>query len=139
MAIMALRGHHLICQLGFRGMGYNQEFIDKMTEVVDLVKSNADLKIKVLNEQDVLCESCPNRLSRKCFSEIDETDDWRIKEMDNYVLHKLNLKAEEVYLVSEIVEKIKSNFSIEDLDILCQHCNWRQYGYCDEGLQTLIE
>ena len=26
-----LRGHHLFCLLGYKGMGYSQEYVDNMT------------------------------------------------------------------------------------------------------------
>ncbi|PIU52192.1 DUF1284 domain-containing protein, partial [Candidatus Desantisbacteria bacterium CG07_land_8_20_14_0_80_39_15] len=30
---MKIRAHHLLCVLGFQGLGYSPEFIKKMTQV----------------------------------------------------------------------------------------------------------
>jgi hypothetical protein len=56
-----LRAHHLLCFLGFQGIGYTADFIRNFHKVKRLVEQNPDLEIEVVDTCDVVCISAPTR------------------------------------------------------------------------------
>jgi uncharacterized protein len=131
-----LRGHHLLCVHGFRGMGYSPEFIKRMEEIVQDVRNpDKDFDIKVIAAFDDACMACPNRGQTKC--EASEDSDAHVLSMDNKVLGHLGLRAGESYKKSELIEMTAVKVEPDDLDFLCAGCSWLQYGVCKEGIQEL--
>ena len=56
-----LRGHHLLCVHGFKGMGYSPSFVEKMKEIVaDIRNPEKDFDIKVVAGFDEACLACPH-------------------------------------------------------------------------------
>ena len=90
---LEIRGHHLLCLLGFRGLGYGQEFVQKMGEVAEELHSNSTIPIKVLAECDVICASCPHNTDDNCQKEKDSEP--RVKNKDFQVLRKLGFEVGE--------------------------------------------
>jgi hypothetical protein len=133
-----LRGHHLLCVHGFQGMGYSEEFIRKMEEVVDFIRDDQqDGYIQVDNQWDVLCKSCPNLMDEICQSS--EEAEKKIRTMDEKVLNLLGLKTGGVYLKSELVQRTGENVTAEDLEKICNECSWLRYGTCKEGIAKLAK
>lgn len=57
--MIELRGHHLLCTSLFQGSGYSEEFVKRMTEVVE--KCIPDEEIRLITGMDHVCEKCPNK------------------------------------------------------------------------------
>ena len=55
----ALRGHHLLCILGFRGLGYDEAFVANMTRVVGLIRKKPETVFTLTDSADILCATCP--------------------------------------------------------------------------------
>ena len=55
-----LRPHHLLCLQAFRGKGYSESFVKKMTEVHAMLRENPKLEIRLAEGADDLCAACPN-------------------------------------------------------------------------------
>lgn len=136
--MIELRGHHLICRLGFRGMGYDEKFTKKMTQVVEILKNEPNTIIKIAGSTDDLCGSCPNKKNDRCFTGEKYDAEEQIQSMDDVVIKSLSLIVGENYTVSEINELTKEKFSISDFDKMCEGCSWRSYGYCEQGLKEII-
>jgi hypothetical protein len=134
---MRIRGHHLICRLGFRGLGYDERFTRTMEEVLVSFELNPDLRLKVVKDLDILCTACPNRREDICYSEEDERQDKRIKEMDQFVISVLELEENGIYTLEEINNRIINYFMDGDMAELCQSCEWKDYDYCLKGLREL--
>lgn len=135
--MIELRGHHLICRLGFRGLGYNDAFVRKMTEVVLQLQSNPELQLKAIDFPDVLCNHCPNLINGECSSSGSDISEKKVQEMDRAVIQILDLKREEIYTVDKINKKLKERFNKEAFDYVCGDCQWRSLGYCEEGFNKL--
>ncbi len=62
-----LRAHHLLCFLGFQGIGYTADFIRNFHKVKRMVEQNPDLEIEVVDTCDVVCIQCPNAQGSNCY------------------------------------------------------------------------
>ena len=49
---MRIRAHHLLCILGFRGLGYDKRFVQNMERIVSAVRHNADLGLTLTDSCD---------------------------------------------------------------------------------------
>ena len=49
---MRIRGHHLPCILGFRGLDYDKRFVQNMEKIVSPVRHNADLGLTLTDHCD---------------------------------------------------------------------------------------
>lgn len=131
-----LRGHHLLCVHGFRGMGYSPDFVTRMTEIVaDVRNDRNDYKIKVVAAFDDACMACPHRGKTKC--EASEGSNEHVLSMDEKVIRHLGLEKEKVYDKSTLVGLTAVKVQPDDLDYLCQGCSWLSYGVCKEGIGKL--
>lgn len=135
--MIELRGHHLICRLGFRGLGYNEDFVKKMTDIVQQLQSSPELQIKVIDTPDVLCNHCPHLIDGLCQASGSILSEKKIKEMDRTVINILELKSEESYTVKMINGKLKSLFKEDSFNLVCGDCQWHDLGYCEDGLKNL--
>ena len=52
---MILRAHHLICILGFRGLGYSKEYVANMSKIVGQLCSSPETLIQVVSKPDDIC------------------------------------------------------------------------------------
>jgi uncharacterized protein len=133
-----LRGHHLLCVHGFRGMGYSPAFIHRMGEIVSEVRNHRkDFMIKVVVNLDEACACCPHKGETIC--EMNADSDLHVTTMDRNVLQHLGLKEGKLYSKQFLVEQTAKRVDPEDLDHLCQGCSWLGYGVCKEGIDQLRE
>ncbi|MDQ0214651.1 hypothetical protein J2S13_001048 [Oikeobacillus pervagus] len=131
-----LRGHHLLCVHGFRGMGYNDGFVAKMKEIVeDIRNEEKDFFIQVVADLDQACAACPNRGETRCEASANSNE--HVLTLDENVIHHLGLKKGESYLKSELVALTAKRVVPDDLDILCKNCSWLAAGVCKEGMANL--
>lgn len=52
-------------------------------------------------------------------------------------MDRLNVTAGDKLSWFEIRERMRSSINPEDLDEICQDCEWLPQGYCVEGLKDL--
>lgn len=133
-----LRGHHLLCVHGFRGMGYSPSFVAKMKEIVEDIRTDErDFHIQVVAAFDDACMACPNRGQEQC--EAGEGSNEHVLSMDEKVIHHLGIEKEKIYTKSELVTLTASKVKPDDLNYLCANCSWLAYGVCKEGIAELRE
>ncbi|KAA5806948.1 DUF1284 domain-containing protein [Thermoanaerobacterium thermosaccharolyticum] len=131
---MIIRGHHLLCMLGFKGLGYDEEFIKNMDKIVKKLKNDGDVFIKLVDNVDNICEQCPNNFSGVCKNEHHKDS---IKEMDDAVLESIHIKPGESMKYSEIMANIKLFMTEDIMNDICRNCSWKEYEYCVDGLKNL--
>ncbi|PIU51350.1 DUF1284 domain-containing protein [Candidatus Desantisbacteria bacterium CG07_land_8_20_14_0_80_39_15] len=122
---MKIRAHHLLCVLGFHGLGYNKEFVKKMCDVQRRLKTKPALPIEVLNSCDEICAVCPHQKNNRC--KKGEYSYKRVKETDQKVLSALEIKNGDVFSGSEILRLIRKKIgSFPELVKICGMCGWRE-------------
>ncbi len=132
---LEIRAHHLLCILGFRGLGYSQEFIVSMGKVVEELSSDSTLPITFIAECDIICASCPHNKENKCLKGADS--EWRVRKQDLEVLRRLGFGVGDQVLAGEAWVRIKARLSVGDISEICQDCEWLELGHCVEGLERL--
>lgn len=132
---MNIRGHHLLCIFGFRGLGYNDRFSFNIAKVIDYLQSNPTKKFKTVAGHDVICNSCPHLISEKCLRDGVESDQ-NVRKHDLRVLNVLGIKPQSHLSFDSLVKIIKKTSEI-NLDNLCTGCEWLKLGFCDEGISKL--
>ncbi|WP_071458529.1 DUF1284 domain-containing protein [Bacillus massilinigeriensis] len=131
-----LRGHHLLCVHGFRGMGYSPAFIEKMASIVkDIRDEKKDFFITTVEAFDDACMACPHKGAAEC--EAGEGANEHVLGMDAKVLRHLGLQHGQQYLKSDILKLTAEKVVPDDLDTLCANCSWLSYGVCKEGIANL--
>ncbi len=133
---MRLRFHHLLCILGFRGLGYNEKFIKKMENVIQRIKEHPDLEVEVIKECDDICSACPFNVEGFCRNEVVGGEE-AVGRKDQRVAERVKLKEREKYSVKEILNLIKKKIKPGDLSVICKNYPWLEMGYCEEGLEEI--
>src|SRR5688572_10685347 len=111
---MKLRGHHLLCVLGFKGMGYSQCFIDNMAEVVAQLRDSHDPAVEIVEGPDDICLAAPGRVGDKCgHSGLGSAD--RVKDHDRRVLEWLRVSSGTVVEWSYIKTMVAETMRPSDL------------------------
>lgn len=129
-----IRAHHLVCLVGFRGLGYNKEFIENMTRVARLFHSR-DTAILIIDKTDAICSACPYNRDGNCARERDS--ERRVRSKDLEVMRRLELRVGDKFRSDRLLGLIGERISPADITEICQGCDWLDLGYCAEGLKSL--
>lgn len=130
--MIQLRGHHLFCLLGYRGMGYSKEYVENMTKLHQTLRSHPETFVEIVEGPDQLCEKYPNSGEYHCKNE-------NIYIRDAVILEKMGLMIGEKLKWQEIEQRVKKFVVPTDIQTVCETCNWRSYGVCEEGIQHIID
>ncbi|WP_346234947.1 DUF1284 domain-containing protein [Lysinibacillus telephonicus] len=125
-----LRGHHLFCLLGYRGMGYSEEYVKNMTHIHQTLKSNPNTLVQLVKGPDQLCEKYPNSGEYHC-------QDQNIYERDAVILEKMDLKIGQILKWEEIESRVRKHVIPTDIHSICETCSWRSYGVCEQGIERI--
>lgn len=127
-----LRGHHLFCLLGYRGMGYSPEYVENMTRLHQTLRETPKTLIQIVKGPDQLCEKYPNSGEYHCENDI-------IYERDAAILEKMELKIGQILKWEDIEFRIRKHVIPSDILLVCETCSWRSYGVCEEGIKEILE
>lgn len=129
------RPHHFLCTIGFQGRGYSPEFVDGFQKIADQLKSpDGDLtEIQIVDETDSICEPCPNRRGALC------TTQEKITRLDRQHAQVLEWKIGEILTWRESKERIKSKLTLDQFHKICNGCEWKALGVCEEALEKLLK
>ena len=92
MKNMKIRAHHLLCLPRSESDSYDEKSSKRITEIQNLIKDNSNMKIKIINKEDYLCEACPFYKNKKC----QRKSKLNYKKLDDNVLRILNIKPGEI-------------------------------------------
>ncbi|MCV9884309.1 DUF1284 domain-containing protein [Metabacillus halosaccharovorans] len=126
-----LRGHHIFCLLGYRGMGYSKDYIENMTRLHQTLREMPKTSVQLISGPDHLCDKYPNNGKYHC-------QDDHIYERDAVILEKLGLKIGQILKWEEIEAIINKRIIPSDIQTVCKSCYWRTYGVCEEGVQDIL-
>lgn len=125
-----LRGHHLLCLLGFRGMGYSESFARNMRRVYETIRNEPETPITIVSGIDDLCRHFPCDQPNHCRNTS-------VMKRDETVLRHLGLEAGACLPWREIRERIARTVSPSHLPQWCQGCPWLRYGVCEQGVERI--
>lgn len=134
-ASLKIRPHHLLCVLGFHGLGYSEEFVSNMGKVAEELRSNSTFHITLVVGCDAICESCPHNERGRCRKKKDS--DLETRTMDFEMLQMLDLNSESQISIAEALGRIKERITLKDMAEFCHDCEWWKLRYCAEGLMNL--
>ncbi|EDS76524.1 conserved hypothetical protein [Clostridium botulinum C str. Eklund] len=127
--MLNLRAHHLLCIQGYLGNGYSKEFTKNMDVIVENLKVNPNIILKVINKVDDICRCCPNKLKNNlCESQE------KVNNLDSKVLEFLKIEPNREYIYEELVKYIKENLTYDMFYDICKNCGWFSMGYCKSQL-----
>ena len=127
-----LRGHHLFCLLGYKGMGYSQEYVENMTKLHQSLRDEPETWVQLIEGPDQLCEKYPNSGEYHC-------QDRHIDKRDRVILEKLGLNIGQILKWKDIEDAIRKNVVPSDIEVVCETCSWRSFGVCEEGIQNILQ
>ena len=122
-----LRGHHLLCLLGYRGKGYSDAFCANMTEIYETLRLHPETRIEVIEGPDDICQAFPKDQHPHCH-------DGSIYLKDTEVAARLGLGVGETDSWSNVCERVNRSVQPEDIRTICANCRWEPYGLCKEGV-----
>lgn len=135
MATLKLRGHHLLCLLGFRGLGYSPGFVLEMGQVKQRLGTSPQTEVEVQDEPDVICLACPHLRDSRCARDIDAEE--RVKGKDRRVMAYLDIEKGSVLSWEQVLSRIRQRLDEDTLSRLCATCRWFPIGYCRAGLREV--
>lgn len=123
-ALLEIRAHHLLCLLSFRGLGYNEEFIENMKNVLATAFSDGAI-LKIVDRCDAICASCPHRKGNQCGKREDSAE--KVWDQDRRVAHRLGITIGDKRPSSDIGALIRKKITAADLAQICEGCEWLDY------------
>ncbi|MFA3915891.1 DUF1284 domain-containing protein [Ruegeria hyattellae] len=135
-AQLRFRPHHFLCALGYQGKGYSAAFTRNMDRIVQdgLRGEDGDgVEIAVVARTDSVCGPCPHRRGELCESQE------KIEGLDTRHAAALNLSAGDRLSWGEAKARIRARVKPGDLGVICQSCQWLEYGMCETALRRLHE
>ncbi len=131
-----LRGHTLLCLLGFERKGYSPSFIDNMNAVHRTLLTRPETMVEVVEFPDAVCGACPHLALQGCTLNGDRSEEEMVLQ-DRDVLARLGLEAGARLRWQEILDRIRSAVRGGDLPTICGTCRWLSLGVCSRGIEQL--
>ena len=129
-----LRAHNLLCLLGYRGEGYSEAFVARMTDVHRALAANPDLLVRVIARPDRLCEACPHLGASGCtLGGASHEAHMRAQDVD--VARRLGLSDGAVHPWREVLARVARHVRGTDLPAICTTCPGLPLGWCAEGVE----
>ncbi|WP_315971378.1 DUF1284 domain-containing protein [Paenibacillus sp. N3.4] len=129
---IGLRGHHLLCLLGYRGMGYSKEFCENMTTVYETLRQHPETQIRIVLGPDDLCAVYPKDQESHCENKT-------VYQRDAEIVSRLGLEVDMELSWSEICGQVADQVKPADIGHLCATCRWEPYGVCADGVRLIGE
>ncbi len=127
------RPHHFLCALCFQGKGYSSAFVANFSAIMQqLNDAEIDTAIEVVNYTDAICSPCPHAQGKLC-----ETQE-KITVLDQAHAEALAVKSGDILNWDEAKERIKKNITLEKFDTICQGCEWKASGMCENVLSKFL-
>ena len=115
-----IRAHHLLCIQGFQGYGYDHEFIQRMGEIVALLRSDTSHEVEIIAETDEICHNCPNLNEGVCAKDQGSN----IKKLDVHVINHSLLKENDAMTFKRAIDTINHDLNSADVKFVCDGCEW---------------
>ena len=134
---LSIRGHHLLCMFGFRGLGYNPRFVANMRRVVEAFFSDSPHEVTVIAECDDICRACPHLVGGVCRKSPGSQHSVAAKDLG--VLDHLGLALGTTHAAPALRTLITRTVRPVNLRAMCSGCEWLPTGYCEAGLKASLD
>jgi uncharacterized protein len=130
MMPVQLRGHHFLCILTYRGKGYTERFVARMTALVEAI--NDGMPVVLMSGPDDICaglsQKCREDASHDCLAaEIRELDRMAASALNKVLRRDLSVAAP---LGRSDVELLRKAYASGSIRAVCNGCSWKDF--CDE-------
>ncbi|WP_029324377.1 DUF1284 domain-containing protein [Butyrivibrio sp. AE3004] len=126
--IINLRPHHLLCTQGYSGKGYNEAFVLNMTMITKRMRTEPDLKVRIVFSTDDLCTYCPRKRGEGICA-----DDAKVLVFDKGVKDLLDLEENE-YSYQELIHEIHDKMDSSKMKQICGICEWYHMSACKKNI-----
>ena len=109
-----------------------------MAAIHQALTTDPDRQIEVIASPDAVCGACPHRQLSGCTLNSERSEEEMV-EQDREVMRRLGLMAGDRPRWGDLLERIRTSLSGEDLSSICGACRWLPLGYCREGINRLKE
>lgn len=118
MSNIKLRAHHGLCILFFEGKGYDLNFINNMSKIINQLSNNPE--VIVVNQADAICVACPN-LVKNCCSNEDKVFNY-----DKMVLELCEISENSILSWIDFTKLIKTKIiDAGKMKLVCKNCCWK--------------
>lgn len=119
-----LRGHHFLCMLTYRGLGYSPEFTANMTAKINLIKNGTPI-VLALGPDDIcagMSKACSHATGHDCAGpDIMEMDVKARAAVETILKRDLTVEA---VINSNDLERLRSAFTAGTIREACAGCSW---------------
>lgn len=134
--VLPIRGHHLLCMLGFRGLGYSDGFVRNMKQIVKRVMGDPETALLLTTGCDAICRACPYQEDGHCAKP--KKGRRRPGDADQALLSRIGCAPNTRTTAGEVYQRIGLHVDTADLGgRFCTECEWLERGFCVAGLAAL--
>lgn len=119
-----LRGHHFLCMLTYRGLGYSPEFTANMTTKINLIKTGSPV-VLAIGPDDIcagMSKACRHATGHDCNGNDIIAMDVTAKAAVETVLER-DLTTEAAISLTEL-DRLRSAFATGTIRGACAGCSW---------------
>lgn len=132
--VVELSAHHALCVHGFRGMGYSEGFVASLSGIVNRLRDEPGVTVRVRIGADAVCRACPSLSIGGCMRYGQA-----VVRQDARVAETLGVSDGEEMEWDALRARVRESVAPGDLADLCGGCPWLSYGVCAEGIAELRE
>ena len=133
MVPLHLRPHHLLCLIAFRGRGYSERFVKRMTQLQQ--RYLAEEPVHLLTGADDACGACPHTDEGEgCLAPMG-MDPARL---DQKILTGLGLTEGQTITVNDVARAIQTWTQTQAIQ-MCEGCLWREDAGCTDLILAFAE
>ncbi|HDP70316.1 MAG TPA: DUF1284 domain-containing protein [Actinobacteria bacterium] len=135
--VIKFRAHHLLCILGFQGVGYSKKFIVNMENIIEVFRADGSSEVGLIHQCDDVCKYCPHNIGGRCQKKNSSAKNSPTI-MDLKLLERLEIVSGAIIRISEAMSLIKERVDLNFMRNMCKDCEWKSLGSCEEGLKRLL-
>lgn len=121
---MRLRGHHLLCLLTYKGIGYSPEFVAGMTVIADRLVAGATAEI-VEGPDDICAPLCRLEENPHCHEPTVPERDRRALSLVAGVLGRSLGDGDHLVLDEKIRVRLRNAYRTGAFEAACTLCEWQ--------------
>ncbi len=99
---------------------------------MQMLEADETTAIKIVPYTDSICAPCPHRRNLRCDSQE------KIDRLDQAHANALHIKTNTTITWQDAKEKIKQHLTLEQFHAMCEPCEWKKLGICENILTQFL-